>query len=259
LKNLLWRTNAPAGKIAALAGALFMAVLAALGQARAASEEPQQAPAVQIYASADDNTLPIGTLAAGENATPIAETLGAGSVKWYLVKSKSGVVGWIKQGDGTQSKKAHDFFRALPAETHGIALDIPTASAAAAPGNAVLIPVTLIGGSVIVSVTFNRSVSANLLLDTGASMTMISRRLASNLALATTASGRFSGIGGTVRTQIGRVNSIKVGDAEVSGMAVSIHDIPQVPRFEGLLGMDFLGRFQISVDPVKKLLVLTPR
>ena len=56
---------------------------------------------------------------------------------------------------------------------------------------------------------------------------------------------------------VARIESIKVGDAEVSGMMVSIHDAARFPQFEGLLGMDFLGRFQISVDWDKQLLVLT--
>jgi predicted aspartyl protease len=115
------------------------------------------------------------------------------------------------------------------------------------------------GRSVIVPVTFNRSVNANLLLDTGASMTMISPRLATTLALPSTGAGLFSGIGGTVSAPIARVESIKVGDAEISGMAVSVHDVSRFPHFEGLLGMDFLGRFQVSVDAAKKLLVLTPK
>jgi hypothetical protein len=42
-------------------------------------------------------------------------------------------------------------------------------------------------------------------------------------------------------------------------MPISIHDLFSNPSFEGLLGMDFLGGFQIAVDPVKNLLILTPR
>ena len=75
----------------------------------------------------------------------------------------------------------------------------------------------------IVPVTLNRTLTANLLLDTGASMTMISRRIASSLPLYPTRSGLISGIGGTVVAQIVRLDSIEVGDAEVNGMSMSIH------------------------------------
>lgn len=239
-----------------LAAALALSETSAAGEANSQPAEPDMA--IQIYVSADDNALPIGTMATGETVTPIAETQGAGGIKWYLVKSRSGVVGWIKHGESEQSKKADHFFRSLPPEPSGIAIPIPTTSAAAAK-NAVIVPVTLNGRSIIVPVTFNGTVSANLLLDTGASMTMISRRLASNLALPAIASGLISGIGGTINAQIARVDSIKVGDAEVGGMSVSIHDLSRFPRFEGLLGMDFLGRFHVSVDSSKQVLVLTPK
>ena len=225
----------------------------------ATSPVAAQSLSIPIYASADENALRIGTLAAGETVSPIAETQGAAGNKWYLIKSGGGVVGWIKQGENEQSKKADHFFRSRAPELSGIAIQIPTASAAGAGKNAVIIPVTLNAGTIIVPVTFNRTVTANLLLDTGASMTMISRRLASNLALPAIASGAISGIGGTISAQIARVDSIKVGDAEVGAMAVAIHDLSRFPRSEGLLGMDFLSRFHLSVDSAKQLLVLTPK
>jgi hypothetical protein len=42
-------------------------------------------------------------------------------------------------------------------------------------------------------------------------------------------------------------------------MQVSIHDRIMELGYEGLLGFDFLGRFQMSVDSDKQVLVLTPR
>ena len=166
------------------------------------------------------------------------------------------MLGWIKQDDSEPSKKAYDFFRSLPAEPTRVAVEIPTTLEATAAKDTMIVPVTLSGGAIIVPVTFNGSVTANLLLDTGASMTMISHRLASDLALPAIGSRSFFGIGGTVNAAIARVDSIKVGDAEVGGMQVSIHDISRFPRLQGLLGMDFLGRFNVSVDSAKKLLVL---
>ncbi len=198
-------------------------------------------------------------LPAGENVTPIAESQGAGGVKWYLVKSQSGIVGWIKQDNGDQANKAAKFFRNLPAEPSGIAVDIPTGPASAAPRGTVIVPINFSGRSVIVPVTFNGSLTANLVLDTGAGMTIITGKVAASLRIPYIGSKYLRGIGGTVRTRVARIDSVKVGDAEVGDMAVSIHDPVGNPTFEGLLGMDFLGRFQVSVDPVKKLLSLTPR
>jgi predicted aspartyl protease len=66
------------------------------------------------------------------------------------------------------------------------------------------------------------------------------------------------GIGGSVVVDVGQVESVKVGDAEVKNMRVSIHDRGYDFGSEGLLGFDFLGSFQMSVDTEKQVMVLTP-
>ena len=211
-----------------------------------------------LYATAEENAQVIGMLPAGEITTPMAETQGASGLKWYLVKTKNGVIGWIKQSDSEQAKKLDSFFRSLPKES-AISVQIPIVSSSSAPRGSIVVPVMLSHNSIIVPVTFNRSLTANLLLDTGASMTMISRRIATGLSLYANRSRVFSGVGGAVTAQVARLDSIKVGDAEIGGIDVSIHDLSQGRQFEGLLGMDFLGRFQVSVDAAKQLLVLSPR
>lgn len=229
------------------------------GQANNAPKETLSPVTIQVYASADESSEPVGTLLPDEPVKPLAESQGTGGVKWYLVKTQTGIVGWIKQSDSSHSKTVDNFFRTLPRETASTTVAIPNISSAAAPRGAMIVPVNLFRGSIIVPVTFNRSLTANLLLDTGASMTTISTRIAKGLALYTTAAGRFVGIGGVVTTPIARVDYIKVGEAEIGGMAVSIHDFSRSPNYEGLLGMDFLGRFQLAVDPAKQVLVLNPR
>jgi hypothetical protein len=243
-----------------VAGFLVALVIADYSRAprEVAAQADDSSDRFPLYASADDNAQVVGTLAPGESTTPMAETQSAGGIKWYLVKTKSGVVGWIKQSDDARSKKLESFFRSLPAETSNVA-HIPIAPVSSAPKGSMIVPVMIIRNSIIVPVTLNRTLSANLLLDTGASMTMVSRRIATALALYATSSRQFSGVGGNVTAQIARVDSLKVGDAEVNGMPVSIHDLSQTPVFEGLLGMDFLGRFQVSVDTAKRVLVLNPR
>ncbi|MGE5216357.1 MAG: aspartyl protease family protein [Chloroflexota bacterium] len=214
---------------------------------------------IRVYAAADDASPPVGILPESENVKPIAESQGAGGTKWYLVKTSQGVTGWIKQNDSEEAKRIADFFRRLPAEPKGIAIDIPTGSASTAPRGAVIVPIQFAGRAVIVPVTFNHSVTANLVLDTGASITMITDKIAANLRVPMIASGYLTGIGGIVPAQVARVDSVNVGDAEVGAMTISVHDPLRSPNFEGLLGMDFLGRFQVSVDPEKKLLILKAR
>jgi predicted aspartyl protease len=155
-------------------------------------------------------------------------------------------------------------FRSLPkdAVTIGPASSAPEAAAKTSATGAITIPVKIQGTKVSVPVTFvsgNGSVTGNLAVDTGASQTMISKRMARDLRLQSIALEGRRGIGGSVMVDVGRVDSIKVGDAEAQNMRVSIHDFTLDPSYEGLLGFDFLGRYQMSVDTEKQVMVLTPR
>jgi hypothetical protein len=72
-------------------------------------------------------------------------------------------------------------------------------------------------------------------------------------------SQRGIGIGGSVVAGLGIVEAVNVGQAEVRNMPISIHDSVRNIGYDGLLGFDFLGRFQMSVDSDKQVMVLTPR
>lgn len=203
--------------------------------------------------------MTIGTLASGDNATPLAETQGSGGIKWYLVKTGSGLVGWIKQTDSVQAKKVETFFKSLPRETFATAVVIPSISSAGAPAGAIMVPVRSTGRSTIVAVTLNGTVSGNLMLDTGATNTVVSRRLAALLSLVPSGTGVVHTVGGAITVTFGRLQSLRLGEAEVTNLPIMIHDFSPDPRFEGLLGMDFLGRYKIGLDVQKQVLVLSPR
>ena len=215
---------------------------------------------IQLFTAPDESSPPVGSVGRHQIFSPMAESLGAGGAKWHLVKTKSGIVGWMKANDTDESKTLERFFKSLPP---GATVFNPTAVSSAPPGarprGTVEVPIDARGSLAIVPVTFNGTVTAYLALDTGAARTLISRRIANNLALYSFTSGRFSGIGGTVTASVARVESVKVGEAEVSNLVVAIHDFSQDPRFEGLLGLDFLRHFQVSLDPRKQLLTLIPR
>jgi hypothetical protein len=213
----------------------------------------------QLFSAPEESSPLVGILSAGESAIPVAETLGAGGDKWHLIKTKSGVVGWIKQSNSDQSKKLESFFKSLPQESSPIAMPIPNASATAAPRGAVIVPVQFAGRSAIVSALLNRSVTGSLILDTGATSTVISRRLASLLSIRPTATMVGQTVGGLITAPIARLSSLKIGRAELTDLSVIIHDFSRDPRIEGLLGMDFLGQFRVSLDSQKQLLILSPR
>jgi Aspartyl protease len=88
---------------------------------------------------------------------------------------------------------------------------------------------------------------------------MVSNQIARELRLLSIGSQKGIGIGGSVVAGLGLVEAVSVGKAEVKNMRISIHDAVRNIGYDGLLGFDFLGRFQMSVDSDKQVMVLTPR
>jgi hypothetical protein len=219
----------------------------------------QPTGATAIYSAPDEVSLQIGTLAPGETAAPIAETQGAGGARWFLIKSTTGVTGWIKQAENEQAKKIDSFFKSRPVETATVPAAIPDLSSTAAPGGTILVPVLIAGRSTIVAVTLNQTVTGNLMLDTGATHTVISQRLAGALSLRPAGRSAVQTVGGVVTVTMSRLRSLKVGQAEVSDLPIIVHDFSRDPRIDGLLGMDFLGRYRFGLDAQRQILVLSPR
>jgi predicted aspartyl protease len=219
---------------------------------------------VTIYSAADDSSPLIESVRDGGALSPIGEMTGAGGEKWFMVKTPTGNVGWIKAGDHAAAKKIDDHFRAMPRDS-GLVVQVssaPESSEKVSTTAAVTVPVKIRGNLVVVPVTFyngNSSVTGNLVMDTGASQTTVSKRIARDLRLYSFASSHSAGIGGIVPTEISMVEGIKVGSIGLKNMRVSILDFSSDPSFEGLLGFDFLSRFQISVDTEKQVMVLTSR
>jgi predicted aspartyl protease len=259
---------------AALLGAAVFFVLTVVSgawrdaRAAASAQAPAKVSEVMVYTAADEYSQLIETVRDAGALSPIAETTGPDGVKWFMVKTRSGNVGWIKAGDNVEARKIDDHFRALPRDPVSFGPSVASASSEPEPATktsatgAITIPVKINGPKVGVPVTFsngNSSATGYLALDTGAAQTMVSKRIARDLRLLAIDSQPRIGIGGSVTVDVGLVESIKVGEAEVKNMRVSIHDRALDLGFEGLLGFDFLGRFQMSVDSEKQLLVLTPR
>ena len=216
----------------------------------------QEQAVVQVFTAPDESSLVIESLGDGQSLSPMAEMTAAGGLKWFMVKTGNGNIGWIKAGANNTVKKIDSHFRSLPNENPVIR---PTSPAESGSKGAHVIPVKVSGSKVIVSVNFNNSTAANLLLDTGASRTMISSRIAKILRLQSMGSGRGYGIGGMVTVSTARVDSVKLGEMERQNLLVMIHDFSPDPNYEGLLGFDFLSHFHMTLDLQKSLLVLTPR
>jgi len=104
---------------------------------------------------------------------------------------------------------------------------------------------------IIVPVTFNDSIEAHLLLDTGSPGLMISPALAARLGLLDESKTKLKimagGIGGSTPAILSVVDTVQVGEARSEFLPATIAQIPS-DEFEGLVGMDFMSNYSISID-----------
>ena len=100
------------------------------------------------------------------------------------------------------------------------------------------------GGTPVIDVVFNGNKTFEMILDTGASGTLISQRMATALGVRPVRTVR-AGIadGSVVEFPIGVVRSIRVGGAVIQNVEVAIAKQMQI----GLLGHDFFGNYDVKI------------
>jgi clan AA aspartic protease (TIGR02281 family) len=122
------------------------------------------------------------------------------------------------------------------------------------------IPLRREGGGWLAEVMVNGTRTARFLVDTGASVCIISPDLAREVGV-TAASGartvQLETLSGRTSGSLVNISSLRVGDVESQDVPAVIHDTG--PRMDGILGNTFLGRFTVTVDPDRGLLTLRPR
>lgn len=100
------------------------------------------------------------------------------------------------------------------------------------------------GGTPVIDVVFNGNKTFEMIVDTGASGTLITQRMATALGVKTVGIAR-AGIadGSVVEFPIGRVQSIGVGGALIRNVEVAIARQMEI----GLLGHDFFGNYDVKI------------
>jgi len=102
------------------------------------------------------------------------------------------------------------------------------------------------------------------LIDTGASQTIVSPRLASEIGLRGAVSGELAGAAGAVASSAGTLRSVALGRVAVKDIGVGIADVfgPLIDalgtEFDGILGYNVLGRFKIGFDYPGEMLYVAP-
>jgi len=147
-----------------------------------------------------------------------------------------------------------------PEPVLSIAPAVPSEGVARSP---VTVPIQRSGTLLVVQTQINGSRPARLILDTGASHTILSHEIARDLGLlahAQVTSVTLKTAGGIVQAQMTHVGAIQVGEAEAKNVPVAVHDLPDAPPgIDGLLGLTFLQQFLVTLDAQKGELHLQRR
>lgn len=101
---------------------------------------------------------------------------------------------------------------------------------------------------------------AKLLLDSGASGILVSRKVGEKIGIEPLAKIDVHGIGdkGAVSSFIGVVKSIKIGDLEFQGCHVEVMDRNSVTDEDGLIGSDVFSHFLVNINFPDQRLELSP-
>ena len=115
------------------------------------------------------------------------------------------------------------------------------------------------GGHHVVEVLLNGTVPAELVVDTGATLIILSDRIGKLLGIHPNSNLpklEMSTAGGKIKSPLFVLDSLKIGEAEVFNVEASTN--PHMGKMDGLLGMAFLGEFKMEIDRENSELILKP-
>ena len=122
----------------------------------------------------------------------------------------------------------------------------PASASQPAPGSSFRVPIVRrAGGTPVINVTFNGGQQFDMILDTGASGTLVTPAMATALNLTPVGQTRVNTASSrNVTLSLGYVNSIEVGGAIAQNVLVAISG-PELSI--GLLGQDFFGHYDVTI------------
>ncbi len=130
------------------------------------------------------------------------------------------------------------------------------------PGNVASVPLKIINGhQIFLAVSINHSGPYRFLLDTGSQITLIDPSLAAELHLNAWGSANVINAAGSLTSaSYAQVDLLEAGPHAVTNQTVLVDDLQRVNStihpIQGVLGEDFLGRFDMLIDNAHSVLCL---
>jgi len=117
---------------------------------------------------------------------------------------------------------------------------------------AIIVPTTLVGPS--------SSKKLDLVLDTGATVCVISPKAAWAVGIAPIPGGRskpLTTVSGVIHAPLVTIPEVRLGAFGAKGIETVLHELPPTAGVDGLLGLSFLRRFHLAIDFERGFLDLT--
>ncbi len=122
-----------------------------------------------------------------------------------------------------------------------------------------VVPYNRFGSSIVVEVLINDSTKANLVLDTGATLVVISKKVFNDLNIADSKKGEKVDVklaDGRITKAIPLIlDKLKIGKVEAVNVQAAVIEDSLPTEEDGLLGMSFLKNFIVRLDSNNKILI----
>lgn len=126
---------------------------------------------------------------------------------------------------------------------------------------AVAVPIVQHSSAILVRGVVNGQAETFFLVDTGATVCVLSTALSDRLGLRSSRATEMITVhtgSGQLQAPLVLVDLLQVGGAEASAVQAIVHDVPGLSsEVGGLLGLSFLGRFRVEIDRVRGVMVLS--
>jgi predicted aspartyl protease len=114
---------------------------------------------------------------------------------------------------------------------------------------------------ILVPANVNDTGPYDFILDTGATISLLSSQLAVNLGIPTSDVMDARVAGGPVQVRIGKVDSLAIGTAKLENVPVAIMDLSDIgeevgAKIDGDIGYSYLKHFQVVIDYRKRIIAL---
>ena len=171
--------------------------------------------------------------------------------KLHFTDSLSKIPPQYRQGPGLETLK-----EAPASSGFGVDLHLPVKTS-----REYVVPLTRLGNNFLAKVLLNGKVEATLLVDTGASSITLSEEIAKELGiwnLNRLPQVTFSTAGGHQKAPLIVLKKVQVGEAVARNVEANINPHAGGEGYDGLLGMTFLGNYQLEIRLDTNEMVLKP-